>query len=56
MGFRKYGRSEIVITDQGRQFTAHEFVQAVKDQGCKFIMEGRDAWRDNVLLNDFEEQ
>jgi len=28
-----------VNTDQGSQFTAHEFVQAVKEQGCKLSMD-----------------
>ena len=37
-------------TDQGSQFTAHEFVQAVKNRGCKPSMDGRGAWRDNVLV------
>ena len=37
-------------TDQGGQFTADEFVQAVKDQGCKISMDGRGAWRDNVIV------
>ena len=48
--FSRYGAPEIVNTDQGRQFTAHEFVQAVKDRGCKFSMDGRGAWRDNVFV------
>ena len=37
-------------TDQGSQFTAHEFLQAVKEQGCKPSMDGRGAWRDNVFV------
>lgn len=32
--FNRHGRPEIVNTDQGSQFTAHEFVQAVKDRGA----------------------
>ena len=30
-GFSRHGTPEIVNTDQGSQFTAHEFVQAVKE-------------------------
>jgi len=45
-----HGKPEIVNTDQGSQFTAHEFVQAVKDRGCKISMDGRGAWRDNVIV------
>ena len=48
--FSRHGRPEIVNTDQGSQFTAHEFVQAVKNRGCKPSMDGRGAWRDNVLV------
>ena len=45
-----HGTPEIVNADQGSQFTAHEFVQAVKDRGCKVSMDGRGAWRDNVFV------
>ena len=45
-----HGRPEIVNTDQGSQFTADEFVQVVKDSGCKLSMDGRGAWRDNVIV------
>ncbi len=48
--FTHHGRPEIVNTDQGSQFAAHEFVQAVKDHGCKLSMDGHGAWRDNVFV------
>ncbi len=48
--FTRHGRPEIINTDQGSQFTAHEFVQAAKQQGCKLSMDGRGAWRDNVFV------
>lgn len=48
--FYLHGRPEIVNTDQGSQFTAQEFVETVKDQGCKLSMDGRGAWRDNVFV------
>lgn len=48
--FDRYGKPEIVNTDQGSQFTAHEFTQAVKDQGCKISMDGKGAWRDNIFV------
>ncbi|MGD9950810.1 MAG: integrase core domain-containing protein, partial [Desulfobulbus sp.] len=31
-------------------FTAEEFVDAVKDRGCRLSMDGRGAWRDNVFV------
>jgi len=48
--FARYGKPEIVNTDQGSQFTADEFVNAVLSQGCKLSMDGRGAWRDNVFV------
>ena len=41
--FSRHGKPEIVNTDKGGQFTAHEFVQAVKEQGCKLSMDGGGA-------------
>ena len=48
--FARYGRPEIVNTDQGSQFTAEEFTDAVLGQGCQLSMDGRGAWRDNVFV------
>lgn len=48
--FARYGTPEIVNTDQGSQFTATEFTDAVLDRGCKLSMDGRGAWRDNVFV------
>jgi putative transposase len=48
--FNRHGKPEIVNTDQGSQFTAQAFVQAVKNQGCNRSQDGRGAWRDNVFV------
>ncbi|OAI11510.1 integrase [Methylomonas koyamae] len=48
--FKRYGRPDIINTDQGSQFTAKAFVDAVKGQGCLLSMDGRGAWRDNVFV------
>ena len=48
--FARHGTPEIVNTDQGSQFTATEFADAVKARGCKLSMDGRGAWRDNVFV------
>ena len=48
--FAKYGRPEIVNTDQGSQSTAQCFVDCVQAQGCKLSMDGKGAWRDNVFV------
>ena len=47
----RYGMPEIVNTDQGSQFTAQEFTDAVPmSKGCKLSMDGKGAWRDNVFV------
>ena len=48
--FIHHGRPEIVNTDQGSQFTADEFVRAVKNNWFKLSMDARGAWRDNVIV------
>ena len=48
--FARWGTPEIVNTDQGSQFTATEFTDAVLGQGCQLSMDGRGAWRDNVFV------
>jgi putative transposase len=48
--FARHGTPEIVNTDQGSQFTATEFTDAVHARGCKLSMDGRGAWRDNVFV------
>ena len=48
--FARHGTPEIINTDQGSQFTAEEFVQVVKDRGCRLSMDGRGAWRDNIFV------
>jgi len=48
--FARYGTPEIVNTDQGSQFTAEEFTQAVFKRGAQISMDGRGAWRDNVFV------
>ena len=37
-------------TDQGSQFIATDFTDAVLNRGCKLSMDGRGAWRDNVFV------
>ena len=49
----KYGMPEIVNTDQGSQFTALEFVEAITKRNVKLSMDGKGAWRDNVFVERF---
>lgn len=53
MAMTHYGTPEIVNTDQGSQFTADEFTEAVLGPGCQLSMDGRGAWRDNVFVERF---
>ena len=46
----KYGKPDNVNTDQGNQFSATEFTDAVLKAGCQLSMDGRGAWRDNVFV------
>jgi putative transposase len=48
--FAKYGQPEIVNTDQGSQFTATDFTEAVLSRGIRLSMDGKGAWRDNVFV------
>jgi putative transposase len=51
--FARYGVPNIVNTDQGSQFTAQAFVDAVHAKGCQLSMDGKGAWRDNVFIERF---
>jgi putative transposase len=46
----KYGRPEIVNTDQGSQFTSEAFTEAVLGKGILLSMDGKGSWRDNVFV------
>ena len=48
--YGRFGKPDIVNTDQGSQFTAQEFVDAVLGNEVKLSMDGRGAWRDNVFV------
>ena len=46
----RYGCPEIFNTDQGSQFTSHEFTQLLKDNEIRISMDGKGCWRDNVFV------
>jgi putative transposase len=48
--FARWGTPDIVNPDQGSPFTATEFTDAVRGQGCQLSMDGRGAWQDNVFV------
>jgi putative transposase len=49
----RYGRPEIFNTDQGSQFTSAAFTGLLLENVIAVSMDGRGAWRDNVLSNAF---
>lgn len=46
----KYGKPEIMNSDQGSQFTGFEWTQALKDVGVKISMDGKGRWIDNRMI------
>lgn len=47
---RRFGKPEIMNTDQGSQFTSIDFIKALKAAGVQISMDGKGAWRDNVFV------
>ncbi|KVN94458.1 integrase [Burkholderia ubonensis] len=48
--FARYGGPDIMNTDQGSQFTAGAFTEAVLGRGIRLSMDGKGSWRDNVFV------
>jgi putative transposase len=46
----RYGKPEIFNTDQGSQFTSHEFTDVLIAAGVKISMDGKGRWVDNVMI------
>ncbi len=46
----QHGRPEIFNTDQGSQFTSHDFTGVLLKAGIAISMDGRGSWRDNVFV------
>ena len=46
----RYGRPEIFNTDQGSQFTSHDFTSVLLKSEIAISMDGKGAWRDNVFV------
>jgi putative transposase len=44
------GSPEIFNTDQGCQFTSHEFTGLLTHHGIQISMDGKGCWRDNVFV------
>lgn len=46
----RYGKPEIFNSDQGSQFTSHDFTGVLLDSKIQISMDGKGAWRDNVFV------
>ena len=46
----RYGKPEIFNTDQGSQFTSLAFTSVLLREKIAISMDGRGAWRDNVVV------
>ena len=46
----RYGKPEIFNTDQGSQFTSMAFTSVLLREKIAISMDGRGAWRDNVIV------
>ncbi len=46
----KHGLPEIMNTDQGKQFTCHDFIHVLKNNDIQISMDGKGAWVDNVFV------
>ena len=46
----KYGRPEIMNTDQGSQFTSSAFIGLLQEHSIQVSMDGKGCWRDNVFV------
>jgi putative transposase len=46
----RYGQPEIFNTDQGSQFTSHDFTSVLLKNEIAISMDGKGAWRDNVFV------
>jgi len=46
----KFGRPEIVNTDQGSEFTSEEWITVLDKAGVAVSMDGKGRWIDNVFI------
>ena len=46
----KYGKPEIMNSDQGSQFTGFEWTQALRDADVEISMDGKGRWVDNRMI------
>ena len=50
VAIERYGKPEIINSDQGSQFTSDDYRAFVKENGIKQSMDGKSRWVDNVII------
>ena len=50
---KRYGKPDIINSDQGSQFTSHEYTSLLKDNDIRISMDGKGRWADNVIIERF---
>ncbi len=46
----KVAKPEILNSDQGCQFTSHEYKEFLKENGIRQSMDGKSRWADNIMI------
>ena len=46
----RHGKPDVFNTDQGSQFTSHDFTGVLLKAGIAISMDGKGSWRDNVFI------
>lgn len=50
---KKYGTPAIINTDQGVQYTSHEWISTLQRHGIAISMDGKGRWADNIWVERF---
>jgi putative transposase len=50
---RRYGKPEIINSDQGSQFTCHEWIELLEKEEIKISMDGKGRAIDNIFIERF---
>lgn len=50
---QRYGKPDIVNTDQGCQYTSRDWIESLETKGIKISMDGRGRGKDNIWIERF---
>jgi putative transposase len=49
----KYGKPDILNSDQGCQFTSEKWIERLEKAGIQISMDGKGRWADNIIIERF---